>query len=233
MVLLWCLMVVVIVVVLCDGLPILVSRGLKLGVTTRHKPDRAVYLTFDDGPDPKYTPLLLDVLHASGVKATFFVIAERAIRYPDIVRRMVSEGHQVELHGYTHACVPLLSPMKSARQVIQSYDTLQSVFGLTPSWYRPTWGLINVFAWEAAIRKRIRFITWSVMVGDWRVTPPDELRDRVLKRLVPGDVIVLHDSDETFGSESGAPINVIAMIPDLVTQVTQRGIQFELLNQTK
>lgn len=213
-----------------DGIPIALSRLLGIGAFQSADDARGVALTFDDGPDPNYTPRLLDALKDVGVHATFFVIVDKARRHPDIVSRMLAEGHEVEIHGYTHAMVPLLMPRASVKQVSLSSRILKEELSVVAHWYRPTWGLINLPAWLAAKRSHLRFITWSVMVGDWRATEPSELLRRILRKVRAGSVIVLHDSDETAGAERHAPNSVIAMIPDLAREVKSRNLEFRLLS---
>jgi peptidoglycan-N-acetylglucosamine deacetylase len=187
---------------------------------------RSVALTFDDGPDPHYTPRVLDVLKDAGVKATFFVIAEKALKYPNIIHRMMREGHEIQVHGYTHACVPLLLPSRSRKQLRDSAQALHQVFGIRTSLYRPTWGLCNwvVLAWLHKTKHKL--VTWSVIVGDWRKTTWETLMNRILRKLHPGAIIVLHDSDETFGSEHGAPNAVIEMLPKLIEHLRSQGYDF-------
>lgn len=227
----WIIFAIVAVLILYDGIPLFLSRVVPLAVFKRGPKEKVVFLTFDDGPDKAYTPLLLDVLKQCDVKATFFIIAQKAKQRSDLVQRMIQEGHQIEVHGYTHACVPLLMPAASMGQITQSIDVLSSQFGLVPTWYRPPWGLINLPAWLAAKQRRMRIIIWSIMVGDWRCTAPDLLLQRITRKLHDGAVIVLHDSDETAGAEPGAPINVIEMMPRLVNEIRNRGYAIELLNK--
>ncbi|SFU86925.1 polysaccharide deacetylase family protein [Alicyclobacillus macrosporangiidus] len=186
---------------------------------------RRVALTFDDGPDPKYTPRLLDVLAQCGVRATFFVIAEKAMRHAEIVERMIREGHEVAVHGMRHVLVPVLPPRSAWEQVFTAAEKLRERFGLSIRWYRPTWGLCNLPAlwWTRGGRRGLRMVTWSIMVGDWRRTAPGVLRSRILRRLHPGAILVLHDSDETWGSEAGAPERVIELMPELTEALAARG----------
>ncbi len=222
--------IVVACLLLYDGVPIGLSRLLGIGAFQSAKGVHSVALTFDDGPDPNYTPRLLDALRDAQIHATFFVIVDKARRHKEIIERMLVEGHEVEIHGYTHACVPLLLPWTSVKQVALSSKVLTEELSVSPRWYRPTWGLINLPAWLAVKRLHLRFVTWSVMVGDWRVTEPDELMRRILRKLRPGSVIVLHDSDETPGAERLAPNAVISLIPDLADQVRSRQLDFVLLS---
>lgn len=223
----WWIVILLCAVVLCYSVvPNLLTRLFHLGVIRQGPAESVVSLTFDDGPDPKYTPELLDALAQARVHATFFVIAEKALKNPDIVQRMLEGGHDVEVHGDRHLFVPWLLPGTALRQVLGAADKLEHRFGIQVRCYRPTWGLCNAIAWLSRVRRRVRLITWTIMVGDWRVTPSEELLDRILTRLHKGAVIVLHDSDETFGAQLGAPKNVVQLIPELADEVRRRGYEF-------
>jgi peptidoglycan-N-acetylglucosamine deacetylase len=188
---------------------------------------RCVALTFDDGPDPKYTPRILDVLNEAGVKATFFVIAEKAIRNREIVLRMIREGHDVQVHGYTHSLVPLLLPARTREQLLGAANVLRKTFGIKTSLYRPTWGLCNLITLYTIRRSKHTLVTWSIMIGDWRRLSSSELLSRVIRNLHPGGIIVLHDSDETFGSERGAPDQVIQFLPQLIGYLKREGYEIQ------
>ena len=115
----WTVAVVVFaVLVVYAGLPFVWTRGLGLSCVRRTPKPGTVALTFDDGPHPEYTPRLLDALRAAGARATFFVIAEHALQYPEIVERMLAEGHEVQVHGDRHWFVPLLPPRLTVRQCL-------------------------------------------------------------------------------------------------------------------
>lgn len=202
-------------------------RTLPASPENRHR----VVLTFDDGPDVKYTPRLLNALYQAGVSATFFVITSKAEQNPDIIQRMIDEGHDVQIHGYRHLMVPFLSPRATLMQVEGSSKVLQRKFGIESSWYRPTWGLCNAVTLFSNSARRHRLVTWSIMVGDWKQTRPETLLQRIHNKLHPGAVIVLHDSDETFGADTGAPENVIKLIPQLINLVRSQGYEFVTLSQ--
>lgn len=211
-------------------IPNLLTRALHWRVHTRLADKGSVALTFDDGPDPAYTPRLLDALGANGVQATFFVIAEKATRHPHIIQRMIEEGHDVQIHGYSHALVPFLSPAATVKQVRGSAELLSERFGLKVRCYRPTWGLLNLISLMfVLVQPGYRLVTWSVMVGDWNRVEADELLERIRIRLHPGAILVLHDSDVTFGAKEGAPEEVIQLIPDLAKLIRNQGYQFSTL----
>jgi peptidoglycan/xylan/chitin deacetylase (PgdA/CDA1 family) len=139
---------------------------------------------------------------------------------------MKRDGHEVEVHGYQHSFVPLLLPWTAIRQISASAQLLKQKFGLTVRYYRPTWGLSNLAQMYPIIRGSYRLVTWSIMVGDWRVTAKEVLLNRIMPRLHAGAIIVLHDSDETFGAETAAPKQMMDMLPSLIQAVQQQGYKF-------
>lgn len=193
-----------------------------------HKTGRrgTVALTFDDGPHPKYTPELLDALRQSGVLATFFVLSTQAKLHVDIIQRMIDEGHDVQIHGSRHWFVPLLHPLAAKMQCFGAARTMKQLFGITCDVYRPTWGACNLATLLWVRLNGMKLCTWSVMVGDWRVTDSEVLVRRIEDKLTDEAIIVLHDSDVTLGAEAGAPASVITAIPQIVERVSSRGLKF-------
>lgn len=193
--------------------------------------DNHVVLTFDDGPDRNYTPQLLDALKQVGIRASFFVIASKAVQRPEIVQRMIAEGHEVQIHGYRHLMVPFLGPRATIHQVAGASAVIEKKLGIQTRWYRPTWGLCNLVTLFSKRCATHQLVTWSVMVGDWKRTPSEILLKRILNKLHPGAIIVLHDSDETFGADEGAPRSVIELMPLLAKAVHEQGYEFTTLSE--
>jgi peptidoglycan/xylan/chitin deacetylase (PgdA/CDA1 family) len=226
----WTIVVVLVLLVFFYSVaPALWTRVFRLSSVFKGHTRPEVCLTFDDGPHPVYTPQLLDALDKGGVRATFFVLAEKAELHADIVERMIKSGHDIQIHGNTHLFVPLLGPVRTARQIQGAAMRLQKKFHVQTKWYRPTWGLCNLYSFVSLKKSGHRLVTWSIMVGDWKCTPVDILRQRIASRLHPGAIIVLHDNDETFGAELEAPKSVIELIPHLVQDVHAKGYRFATL----
>lgn len=194
--------------------------------------DNRIALTFDDGPHPVYTPLVLDALLLANIRATFFVLAHEAKTYPDIIKRMVAEGHDVQVHGYHHAFVPFIGLQQTVQQVQMSAEVLRDCLGTTTKFYRPTWGLCNLWTFFVLRKMHHKLVLWSVMVGDWRVTAPEVLLERVANKLHQGAIVVLHDSDLTPGAQRGAPESVIAIIPHLAKLSRDKGYAWTTLSET-
>jgi peptidoglycan-N-acetylglucosamine deacetylase len=180
---------------------------------------RRLALTFDDGPDPEWTPRVLDVLAAAEVRATFFLVGERAERAPALVRRMVAEGHEVGNHSWSHRSLWLCGPRATARQIRDAHACLAELAGAAPRHFRPPWGMVNaaMFAVLRGIGERCVF--WSIQPEGLRPAPAERQVDSVLRRAVPGAIVDLHDAEGT----PGAPARLLAALPPLVADLRDRG----------
>lgn len=209
-------------------LPYILTRIIGYGVFSKARTSNAIALTFDDGPHPKYTPLLLDLLKKHDAKATFFVLGAMAEKYPDLIRRMHEEGHQIGIHNYTHKTNWLLFPWSVRTDHIKkSADIVEDIIGTRPAFYRPPWGVINFF--DLYLRKRFHIVLWSVMVSDWRSSEPrdaDRMRDKLMAQCKGGAVVLLHDSGETLGAVPEAPGYMLKALDEVLNQLKPQGMQF-------
>lgn len=167
-----------------------------------------IALTFDDGPDPMYTPLLLDLLEKYHAKATFFIVGTKARAYPDIVREIHQRGHTVGIHNDTHRSNWLLSPLLFKKQLTRAQVTIMEITGEPPMYYRPPWGHFNLLTLNAA--KPLRTIMWTAIPGDWKESvQPAVLAGKLKKERGQGAIITLHDSGTTWGADEHAPANTL------------------------
>lgn len=155
---------------------------------------RRVALTFDDGPDPQRTPAVLDLLARQGVRATFFVVGARAEAHPELVRRMVAEGHVVGNHSYTHSWrFPLRSLGRTVEELRRTGEVLHRITGRQPRLFRPPFGVTNPTIARAGRRLGLDPVGWSIRSLDTMGQSPERVAARILRRLHPGAVILLHD----------------------------------------
>lgn len=153
--------------------------------------EKRMALTFDDGPDPETTPLLLDLLARWNAKATFFVIGARAERHPDLMARIVAEGHEVGNHAWDHRSLPSLD----AREIESQIDRTKAL--LAPhgqTLMRPPYGDQTFRVGWISRRLGYRTVLWSVAGDDWRDDDADAIADRILSQAAPGAIVLLHDS---------------------------------------
>jgi peptidoglycan/xylan/chitin deacetylase (PgdA/CDA1 family) len=207
-------------------LPWIATRIFSFGVYRRGKDAGKVALTFDDGPHPIYTPMLLDVLKRYRVRATFFLLGSNVKRYPDIVAAIHRDGHQIGIHNYVHVSNWLLTPGMVARnQADATAERIERITGTRPSYYRPPWGILNLFdLW--LLRRRYRIILWSRMPRDWSSKiGKSRLAKRLLGKVGGGDIVLLHDSGETYGADSDAPEYMLQALPPLIEKLSRQGIR--------
>lgn len=159
---------------------------------------RGVALTFDDGPSPDTTPLILDQLDAARVEATFFVLGKKAAAHPDLLREIAARGHTIGVHGHEHdRFLSLRSPARVARDIERAMAVVEAVTGVRPTLYRPPVGLTSPRIARALDAFDLTVVGWSVRALDgWRGARPERVAARVVSRLGDGAIVLLHDAAE-------------------------------------
>lgn len=176
-------------------------------------PAEAVALTFDDGPDPEHTPCILDLLAASGARATFFLIGERAARCPELVRRIVSEGHAVGNHTYSHVSCSGLPPQRLREELRATDAVLEALGTVGPRLFRPPYGALRPeLAWRL-IREGRRVVLWSRDSRDYRGASTEAVA-ALGESVEPRDVLLLHDRFPA----------TVAALPRLLEHLARRGL---------
>ncbi len=191
---------------------------------------REIALTIDDGPDPIVTPLVLDLLDRYAVQATFFVIGEKALRYPDLCRDIVRRGHAVENHSQHHRhYFSLLGPRAMARELKAAQDTLTSITGQRPLFFRAPAGLRNPFLDPVLTRLGLQLATWSVRGFDTRISDAARVRNQLLGGLQAGAILLLHDG-HTARTKRGTPV-LLEVLPAVLASAAGAGLRFVTLRQ--
>lgn len=184
-------------------------------------------LTFDDGPDPDYTPQFLDLLKALDIKATFFLIAKKAMRNPELVARMLNEGHEIGLHSFSHYPAWLATPLRTWLDFRRSVKAFQ-LLGLPVQYYRPPWGTFNLCTQYLSHRQALTTVLWNLDARDWsrRTTVENICRD-LENNIKPGSIVVLHDS----GGAPGSPAKTLQALSQSLPYLKTRGVEFASLSQ--
>ncbi|PRY40715.1 polysaccharide deacetylase family protein [Umezawaea tangerina] len=157
---------------------------------------RVVALTYDDGPDPDGTPAVLDALAELGLSATFFVLVERAEAHPELLRRVLDEGHEVALHGIDHSRLTERSAGEVHRLLVEGKRRLEAVAGRRVRLFRPAYGSQSLGTFLAARRAGLDPVVWGPTVADWVDGAAEEVAARALPAVHPGAVVLLHDGFE-------------------------------------
>ena len=155
-----------------------------------------VWLTIDDGPDPRDTPQLLDLLDRHGAKATFFLIGEKARLYPDLVREIVNRGHEVGNHTYQHPQAAFWSygPYRTWREIVRCQRVLTEITGQSPRWFRAPVGHSNVFVHPVLDAMGLRLVGWSSRGFDGVSASLADVKRRIRSTARDGAIILAHES---------------------------------------
>ncbi|WP_028814371.1 polysaccharide deacetylase family protein [Streptomyces flavidovirens] len=155
---------------------------------------RGMVLTFDDGPDPRYTPDILRTLRRYDVRAMFFVCGEMAAENRDLLREMAEEGHVVGNHTWSHPLVPRLSPAGIRAELGRTSDVVEHTIGHAPAWYRAPYGAWNRRSFEIGAELGMEPLGWTLDTLDWREPGTEAIVRRVRGGAGPGVVVLSHDA---------------------------------------
>lgn len=183
-----------------------------------------VALTFDDGPDPRGTPDVLDVLADHDVRATFFVLGGMVERHPDVLARVVEQGHEIAVHSWDHRNHLRQAPAQVHRQLARTVQQLELRIGTRPRFVRPPYGALTGGTLLAARRLDLRPVLWTAWGRDWeeRATG-DSVSRLVLRQLNGGGTVLLHDSDCTSSPNSWQA--TVRALPRILTVCRERGLR--------
>ena len=189
--------------------------------------DPVIALTFDDGPDPERTPVVLDALRAAGAVATFFVLGDAAQRHPSLVARAVAEGHEIALHSASHLAMPELSPTGRFRALRAGRRAVRDLTGAAPRWFRAPYGRQTV---DTVVLSRVlgmRPVMWSAYAREWEALPIDDCLAFVAPAVRPGAIVLLHDGSAGEGAEEAARTvdDVVALLRGVLALTADRGLR--------
>lgn len=191
------------------GLPIL---------TRLPEAENAVALTFDDGPSAETTPLILDALRSENARATFFVLGDAVDRHPELLRRIVAEGHAVGIHAYTHEPFVLL-PQRAVLEEVRRTEA--AIRWACPDaeilpWVRPPHGFKSLTLLQSLHRAGYGLAAWSVNSRDYKEHDPAQIAAHVLKDAKAGAIVLLHDGPGNAAAASA--------LPGLLRGLAERGL---------
>ncbi|MDB4876120.1 MAG: Polysaccharide deacetylase [Gemmatimonadetes bacterium] len=190
--------------------------------------DRAVALTFDDGPNPDATPLILDALGARGVRATFFILGRHAERWPELVKRVADEGHAIGNHGYYHRKLHLKSPAYVRNDLTLGTEMIERASGVHPRLFRAPHGFRS--PWVTSIARSLgqRTVGWSLGVWDSDRPGVEVIADRTVEGAHPGSILLLHDGDGY--DAAGDRMQTARAVPLIVDRLLAKDYRFDLFD---
>jgi peptidoglycan/xylan/chitin deacetylase (PgdA/CDA1 family) len=188
------------------------SRFYASPVERFHTQAREVWLTIDDGPSAD-TGRILDLLDAHAAKATFFLVAERAAQQPQFVREILSRGHAIGNHTYSHPAATFwrLPPRAMRREIGRAQDTFERMTGTRPRLFRSVAGMTNPFVLPVLQQEGLRQIGWSARGFDAVIADPETVLARIKSKLAPGAIVLLHE-----GSAHGVNVEIIRRVLELL-----------------
>jgi peptidoglycan/xylan/chitin deacetylase (PgdA/CDA1 family) len=195
---------------------------------TGHRSTARIALTFDDGPDPVWTPLVLDALASARARATFFVVAPRARRYPSLLHRMREEGHHVAFHCTHHDSHDAMTRDEIRADVKSG---LPALGGSVRLWRTP-WGIVTPATEDVAREYRLALVGWTADTEDWRGIVPDEMLARVEREILPGAIVLMHDGVGPGATREGCA-GTVDLLTSLVALGRSRGLQPALLDEIR
>ena len=188
---------------------------------------KVVALTFDDGPNPDATPLILQTLREKGVRATFFVLGSHAERWPELVRRISHEGHQLGNHGYFHRKLQFKSPFYVSRDIRPGIRAIKRAGAPAPRLFRAPHGFRSPWTTPIASSYGERTVGWSLGVWDSDRPGADEIVRRTMEGVEPGSIILLHDGDGY--NPDGDRMQTAAALPIIIDRLKEQGYEFATL----
>ena len=193
------------------------APGTKIKWNSGRSDQPIIALTFDDGPHPQNTPRLLDILNRYGVKATFFTVGRNVDMYPQIVQRIIAEGHEIGNHTYTHGNLSKMGAAGVRQELNRGRDAIARAANYQPRVMRPPYGALtpeqrNWIYYEYGYPT----ILWNVDPYDWRDRVPSTVASRLVSGARPGGILLAHDLHKT----------TVDAIPSTLEQLLAQGYQF-------
>jgi peptidoglycan/xylan/chitin deacetylase (PgdA/CDA1 family) len=210
--------------------PVVPPLGRALGIVLREEGLGGVALTFDDGPHPRGTPAVLELLREAGAGATFFLAGEQVERRPALVAEIVAAGHRVELHCHRHRNQLRLTPGSLLDDAERARAVIEEAGGQAVADYRPPYGIFSASGLRAVRRRGWRPVLWSRWGRDWDAdATPASIARRSTAAARDGDVILLHDAD--YYSAPGSWARTVAALPAILEELEARGLSSRLLRR--
>jgi len=186
---------------------------------------KRVALTFDDGPSERFTPKVLDILREHHVPATFFVCGKNAEEHPDLLRRIVAEGHEVGNHTYSHLFTYFKTRRRLAEEIDRTQETIEKVTGIKTRIFRPPYGARWFGLVPTLLERGMHMVLWSATGYDWKKDVPG-ITKAALRELKPGAIILMHDGRDTLPTSEIDRSRTVQALPAIIAGARERGYTF-------
>jgi peptidoglycan/xylan/chitin deacetylase (PgdA/CDA1 family) len=204
--------------------PVVPGLGEALGIELRQPGSEGVAITFDDGPHPQGTPLVLEILREAAAPATFFLAGEQVARRPSLAAEIVAAGHRVELHCHRHRNQLRLTPGRLLDDAERGRAAIEEATGQAVRDYRPPYGIFSASGLRAIRRRGWRPVLWSLWGRDWRRgATARSIAERATSGAAAGDILLLHDADHY--SAGGSWSRTAAALPAILDELGGQGLR--------
>ncbi len=183
---------------------------------------KIIALTFDDGPDDKYTPQILNVLKKHNVKATFFLLGTRVHKYPNIAKQILQEGHAIGNHTYWHPELTKMNVDSMLWEIEQNEKELQNILQIKTNLFRAPYGALTEVQIQKLHELGYRVVGWSIDTEDWRNLPASEIKQKILNQLHPGAIVLMHSAGHWTQDLSGT----VEALDEIIPMLKKEGYLF-------
>ncbi|MEC0226644.1 polysaccharide deacetylase family protein [Paenibacillus alba] len=205
------------------------GRNGNLSQTKGSAASKQVAITFDDGPDGKYTPQVLDILKQNGVKATFFVVGSQVSKFPSVLKRIHEEGHAIGNHSWDHADLSKLSSVRIEQELNKTEDWIMKTIGISPSLVRAPYGAVSKPVKKAVEQSGRSLVSWDVDPRDWAGTSSTDIIQNIKTHTKDGGIILLH----SFGGKKGNLDNTIEALPGIIAYLKKENFDIVTVPEMK
>lgn len=182
---------------------------------------KQIALTFDDGPNERWTEKYLDLLADKGIKASFFMLGKNAKNHPELVRKVSAAGHDIGIHSYDHDDLKKQEYAAIQEDLILSQDTIAQITGVVPTLFRPPYGSIDAQVIEVAQEQGLLMVLWNVDPQDWLLDTKEKVAKAVLDHVEPGNIVVMHEGKSvTYGA-----------LPMIIDTLKEEGYEFVTIRE--
>jgi peptidoglycan/xylan/chitin deacetylase (PgdA/CDA1 family) len=204
--------------------------GCRHGYTALPVDQKIIALTFDDGPNPLYTPKVLEILEEHDIKATFFVIGRKAQASPEIVRNIKAAGHEIENHSWSHLFwLSSLTPQKIEKEICATQDIIFNITGEYPAFFRAPFGWTSDQLFISCQKLSLPVMDGSIKPGDTAMPGKDNIVSSILRRADPGAIIILHDGGGFWFYKNRS--QTLEALPEVIQGLKDRGYTFVTIKE--
>jgi peptidoglycan/xylan/chitin deacetylase (PgdA/CDA1 family) len=184
--------------------------------------EKKIALTFDDGPHPEFTLRVLEILERHNAKATFFCIGKNVQNYPEIIKKIIENGHTIGNHSFSHSDFIDFNGKKTWLKEIEKTDSeIQQITGFKPKLFRPPFGVTTPHLADALRKSGHISVGWNIRTYDTILKSPEKIVQKVLKNVKPGSIVLLHDCHE----------NIIPILENLLPGLARKNFSFVTVNE--